>query len=194
MHHICHLMHTRMEEVTLMTPFNKFPDEEHFFFQNCDTSCPHKHNQDEIPQFTKFAEEIGARYRRVPAFEFVDKDSYEVNSHGKTYTLEKNTLIERNKPFRLEKGKQKPQDYCIITSGTKTIIVHALGVVYPCCHIEGEFFQFYSDYFAHGDPKPKDRQHNPRIYDDFIQKIETQGGIKTISLEYNTLEEIMNTK
>ncbi len=153
-----------------------------------------KHNQDEIPQFTKFAEEIGARYRRVAANEFVDKDSYEVNSHGKTYTLEKNTLIERNKPFRLEKGKQKPWDYCLIASGSKTIIVHALGVVYPCCHIEGEFFSFYSDYFTHGDPKPKDRQHNPQIYDDFIRKIETQGGIKSISLEYNTLEEIMNTR
>ena len=153
-----------------------------------------KHNQDEIPQFTKFAEEIGAKYKRVAANEFVDKDSYEVNSHGKKYILEKNTLVERNEPYRLQGNKKTPQEWCIITTDTKSIIIHALGVVYPCCHIEGEFFSFYSDYFAHGDPKPKNRQHNPRIYDDFIHKIEAQGGIKTISLEYHTMEEIMNTK
>jgi len=153
-----------------------------------------KHNQDEVQQFAEFAEEIGADLKRIPAFEFVDKDSYEVNSHGKTYMLEKNTLYERNKPFRLEEDSSTPWDYCLLARGTKTIIVHALGVVYPCCHVEGEFFSFYSNYFAYGDPTPRKREYNPRIYDDFIHKIEGQGGIKTISLEYNTLEEVMNTR
>ena len=152
-----------------------------------------KHNQDEIQQFIDFAEELGFAHRLIPAFDFVERDSYEVTSHGKTYTIEKNTLHSRNAPYNKLNPDLTPYDYCLLTT-SKTIIVHAIGVVYPCCHIEGEFFSFYENFFINGDPTPKDRTMNSRIYDDFIVKIEKQGGIKTCSLEHYSLEEIMNTR
>lgn len=149
-----------------------------------------KHNQDEIDDFIKITEELNCRYKQVPAFEFTgDKTSYEVVTKDKTYTIEKNTLVQRNKPFR--ERNPDPYSYCLLTT-SKTIIVHANGVIYPCCHIEGEFFKIYEDFFIdENNTKPK--YIHKQVYNDFVTKIEKQGGIKTLSLRYNSIEDIMNS-
>ena len=149
-----------------------------------------KHNQDEVDDFIKLSKELGCEYKLVPAFEFTDdKTSYEVTSNGKTYTLEKNTIYERNQPHR--NLNPDPESYCLLTT-TKTIIVHSNGVIYPCCHIEGEFFDIYEDFFI-DESKTKPKQKHKQIYDDFVKKIEIQGGIKSLSLRYNTIEDILNS-
>jgi MoaA/NifB/PqqE/SkfB family radical SAM enzyme len=149
-----------------------------------------KHNQDEIEDFISFSNEIGCDFDLIPAFEFVNKTSYEVNYKGKTYLIEKNNLKERNKPYR--ELSSDPNDYCILKT-SKTIIVHSNGVIYPCCHIEGQFFQIYEDFFIdEANTKPNLDVH-PQIAKDFVSKIEIQGGIKSLSLKYNSIENIFNS-
>lgn len=150
-----------------------------------------KHNQDEIEDFISFSKQIGCDFDLIPAFEFVDgKTSYEVNHNGKQYTIEKNTLKERPKPYREQFNN--PQDYCLLTQ-TKTMIVHSNGIVYPCCHIEGQFFQIYEDFFIDETKTKPNTNIHPQIVKDFVYRIEKQGGIKTLSLKYHTIEEIFNT-
>lgn len=150
-----------------------------------------KHNQDEVSDFIRLSEELKCDFDLIPAFEFVDgKTSYEVNHKGRKYLIEKNTLEERPKPFREQHSN--PQDYCLLTL-SKTIIVHSNGVIYPCCHIEGQFFQIYEEFFIdESNTKPNTSIH-PQIVKDFITKIEIQGGIKTLSLKYNSIEDIFNS-
>lgn len=149
-----------------------------------------KHNQDEVEDFIKLTKELGCEYKAVPAFEFTDtKTSYEVTVKDKTYNIEKNTLYERNPPRR--ESNPDPYSYCLLTT-TKTIIAHANGVIYPCCHIEGEFFKIYEEFFIdENNTKPK-RIHT-QVYDDFVTKIERQGGIKTLSLRHSNIEDILNS-
>lgn len=152
-----------------------------------------KHNQDEIETIRNFAKELGQDFSIRPSYDFSgDKTSYEVTNKGKTYTLEKNTTedYQRNKPRRL--SNPDPNSFCQLTQ-KKMIIVHSNGVVYPCCHIEGEFFYMYEKYFTHEDPTPKPREYNPDIYDNFVSKIESQGGIETLSLKHHTLEEVLTS-
>tara|TARA_S200002703_G_scaffold59893_1_gene51868 strand:+ start:334 stop:1380 length:1047 start_codon:yes stop_codon:yes gene_type:complete len=154
-----------------------------------------KHNQDEIPFFKDYAKKLGQNLSIRASYDMVGRSSYDVESKGKTYTLEKNTIeeLQRNKPYREVFNTTKPVDYCQLTLD-KTFIIHSNGIVYPCCHIEGEFFSFYSNYFAHGDPTPREREYNPRIYDDFISKVESGGGITKLSLKHHSIEEIVNSK
>lgn len=99
-----------------------------------------KHNQDEVNDFISLSKELGCDFELIPAFEFVnDIVSYDVINGDKTYKIEKNTIQERNLTYR-ELHSSNPEDYCILKT-TKTIIVHSNGVIYPCCHIEGQFFK-----------------------------------------------------
>lgn len=152
-----------------------------------------KHAQHEIPFFKEYAKKLGMNLSIRPSYDMVGRDSYEVTSHGKTYTIEKNTLdyMQRNSPYN--QGNSNPRSFCQLTLD-KTIIIHSNGIVYPCCHIEGQFFTFYSDFFADGvTTSPKSRKINPIFYDDFISILERCGGIKSISLKHNSIDDIFNS-
>lgn len=152
-----------------------------------------KHNQHEIGAFREFCKEIGQDFSIRPSYDFSgDKTSYEVTNDGRTYTLEKNTTedLQRNQPRRLT--DPDPNSFCHLTF-KKMIIIHCNGLVYPCCHIEGEFFRMYERYFTYENPSPKPRKYNERLYDDIVSKIEQQGGITTLSLKHHTLEEVMTS-
>lgn len=150
-----------------------------------------KHNQDEVELFKNLAEELNCSLRVVPAFEFYgDKTSYTVNSKNKTYEIEKNTLYERNNPYNT--FTDNPKDYCLLTKD-KQFIIHSNGVIYPCCYIEGQFFQVYENFFVdENNTKPNTNIHADIVHD-FVSKVERQGGIKSLSLRYNSIETILNS-
>ena len=153
-----------------------------------------KHNQDEIDDFKFLAREANCNYRMFAAREFTTDDtftSYEAEYEGEHYLLEKNTLIESNPSYKDLFNSTDPHDYCSLTH-EKIIRVFSNGLVLPCCHHEGELFEIYENFFMdENNTKPIDI--HPQITKDFVSKIELQGGIKTISLKYNTIEEIMNS-
>lgn len=150
-----------------------------------------KHGQHEVENFEALAKELGCEYSIRPSYDFSpEKTSYEVTNNGKTYTLEKNTTkMQKQSPFSF--SADGPQDCCDLSKYHLNIVTYN-GIVYPCCFVEGLFFKFYEDFFLDETKvKPKDRSFHPRFYDDFIGPLEQAGGIKTLSLRYNTMEEIL---
>jgi len=153
-----------------------------------------KHNQDEIDDFISLTKQIGCDFDLIPAFEFLDgkTNSYEVNYMGEKYTIEKNTLEEIPKPHRETNPDLNPEDYCMLTQ-SKSIFVHANGIIFPCYHLNGSLFQIYEDFFIDETKTKPNLSIHPQIVKDFISKIELQGGIKTLSLKYNSIEDIFNS-
>lgn len=153
-----------------------------------------KHNQDEIEDMKSLAREMNCNYRMFVAREFTTDEtftSYEAEHNGVKYLLEKNTLIPSNPSYRDLLNSTDPHDYCSLTH-EKIIRVFSNGLVLPCCHIEGEFFRVYENFFM-DENNTKPIPIHPQFTKDFVSKIELQGGIKTLSLKYNTIEEIMNS-
>lgn len=150
-----------------------------------------KHNQDEVSDFKELSKKLGCELKVVCAFEFDDTTtSYEVQSKGKTYLIEKNTLIDKNPAHRTK--NPDPKSYCALTYN-KMFIIHSNGVIYPCCFIEGQFFEIYEDFFIDETKTKPNLEKHPQIVKDFITKIEMQGGIKSLSLKYNKIEDILNS-
>lgn len=152
-----------------------------------------KHNQDEIEDFRKIAEEIKCDYRLFLAREFTDEvtTSYEASHNGKSYMLEKTDILPPNPTFKAIKSPD-PNSYCTLTY-EKTIKVFSNGVIFPCCHLEGGLFNIYEDFFLDENKTKPNTKINPEVYKDIASKIEVQGGIKTLSLKYNSIEDIMNS-
>lgn len=153
-----------------------------------------KHNQDEIEDMKSLAREMNCNYRMFVAREFTTDDtftSYEVEHNGIKYLLEKNTLIPSNPSYKDLLNSTDPHDYCSLTH-EKIIRVFSNGLVLPCCHIEGQFFDVYENFFM-DENNTKPISIHPQFTKDFVNKIELQGGIKTLSLRYNTIEDIMNS-
>jgi len=156
-----------------------------------------KHNQDEIEDFKSLAKDLNCNYRMLTAREFSldnDKTSYEVTHKNITYTLEKNTIIKPNPAYRIAFNSSNPADYCSLTY-EKMIRIFSNGLVIPCCHIEGHFLEVYEEFFL-DDTKTSPNYSscsNKSFASDFVKKIELQGGIKTLSLKYNKLEDILNS-
>jgi len=154
-----------------------------------------KHNQDEIEDFKRFAKELNCNYRMMVAREFTTNDytSYEVEHNGKIYLLEKNTLIPSNVPYRIALNSSNPAEYCSLIH-EKMIRIFSNGLVMPCCHIEGQLFETYEAFFLDETNTKPNLSRHPQFVKDFASKIELQGGIKTISLKYNSIEQIFNSK
>jgi hypothetical protein len=154
-----------------------------------------KHNQDEIDDFKSLAKEVNCNYRMFVAREFTTDDtftSYEVEYNNSKYLLEKNTIIPSNLAYKSVLNSTNPNDYCSLTH-EKIIRVFCNGLVFPCCHLEGQFFDVYEDFFMDENNTKPNLSIHPELTKDFISKIELQGGIKTLSLKYNTIENIMNS-
>jgi len=153
-----------------------------------------KHNQDEIQDFKDFAKKLNCNYRMMVAREFTTNEStsYEVDYSGKKYLLEKNTLIPSNVPYRVSLNSTNPSEYCSLVH-ENMIRIFSNGLVMPCCHIEGQLFETYENFFIDENDTAPNLTRHPQFIKDFVSKIEMQGGIKTISLKYNSLEEIFNS-
>jgi molybdenum cofactor biosynthesis enzyme MoaA len=152
-----------------------------------------KHNQDEISEFKQLANQIGCNYKMFVAREFTDNKttSYEATHNEKTYLLEKTDFIPSNPTFKEIKSSD-PNTYCTLTY-EKIIRVFSNGVIFPCCHVEGELFDIYEDFFLNESNTVPNTKVHPQIYKDIASKIEIQGGIKTLSLKYNSINDIMNS-
>jgi len=155
-----------------------------------------KHNQDEINDFKLLAKQLNCNYRMLVAREFAANDllsSYEVTHNDKTYILEKNSIIPANPAYRIAFNSSNPADYCSLTY-ERMIRIFSNGLVIPCCHIEGHFLEVYENFFLdENEVKPNlDICSNNNFVKDFVNKIELQGGIKTLSLKYNSISNILN--
>jgi len=154
-----------------------------------------KHNQDEIEDFKSLAKEVNCNYRMFVAREFTtDKTftSYEVEYNGVKYLLEKNTIIPSNPSYKDLFNSTDPNEYCSLTH-EKIIRVFCNGLIFPCCHLEGQFFDVYENFFMDESKTDPNLNIHPQLVKDFISKIELQGGIKTLSLKYNAIEDIINS-
>lgn len=151
-----------------------------------------KHNQDEIDQFKNIAKELNCSYRMYVAREFTDgkTTSYEATHNGKKYILEQNNIISSNPPFK-EVRSSDVNSYCTLTY-EKIIRVFCNGVIFPCCHTEGELFEVYEQFFLNENNTKPNVDIHPQINKDIVSKIEIQGGIKSICLKYNSIENILN--
>jgi len=156
------------------------------------TQVVFKHNEDEIEDFKNLANELGCNYKMFVAREFTDGEttSYEATHNGEKYLLEKTNLVQENLPFK-EVRSLDPNSYCSLTY-EKIIRVFSNGVIFPCCHLEGELFEIYEEFFLNEKNTAPNNKRHPEIFKDIASKIERQGGIKTISLKYTSIENIMN--
>ena len=149
-----------------------------------------KHNQDEISECESISKELGCAVFLVQhSNSFSNRPTYEVNTKQKKYTLERTQIVENVDSFSTKISN--PKEYCNLIKD-KVIIVFSNGVVYPCCFSEGDFFDTYGEFFI------DENNTQPTITDSnfcnsFVKIIERQGGIKSLSLKYHTIEDIMNS-
>lgn len=157
------------------------------------TQVVFKHNEDEIDDFKNLANKLGCNYKMFVAREFTDgkTTSYEATHKGKKYLLEKTSVIKENPPFK-EVRSSDPNSYCTLTY-EKIIRVFSNGVIFPCCHLEGELFEIYEEFFLNEENTIPNKKRHPKVFKDIASKIERQGGIKTISLKYNSIDNILNS-
>jgi MoaA/NifB/PqqE/SkfB family radical SAM enzyme len=149
-----------------------------------------KHNQDEIDECRSISKELGCAYFTVRhSNSFKRQSSHQIITKQKKYTIERNQFYEQIES--ISTNKSNPEDYCLLTK-EKIIIVFSNGIVYPCCFTESGFFEFYGPFFM-DENNTKPVITNDNFYKSFVQVIERQGGIKTLSLKYYNIEEIFNT-
>jgi MoaA/NifB/PqqE/SkfB family radical SAM enzyme len=153
-----------------------------------------KHNQDEIDTFKTLAKKLNCEYNLRVGHEFVsgtEITSYDVETKGgKSYKIEKNTIISSNEKYSVV--NDNPHSYCTLTK-EKTIMVLSNGIVYPCCFIEVSLFDAYEDFLIDESKTKPNKNKQSQFYKDFVSKIELQGGIKSLSLKYNSIFDIMNS-
>jgi MoaA/NifB/PqqE/SkfB family radical SAM enzyme len=155
---------------------------------------PFKHNENELEEHKKLASELGAKFLFVQPAQFDEKKEGQPMVPSKYFP--KSDRVETS---NLE--NQTPEYYCELLGKLKNLIeINPDGVIYPCCYSGRCFFITYTNFFTNGDPKPK-------IYDEMLSKdvrysafvkdilplIENQGGVKTFSLNHNTIDNILQT-
>lgn len=155
---------------------------------------PFMHNENELEDQKRMAKQIGAK------FLIVQPASFDANREGETMKPSKYFPHSQEIMKSNTKG-QSPEYYCDIIGKLKNLIeISPDGVIYPCCYLVTFFFLTYADFFNNDDPKPKIIEENMipgTKYYEFVNNmlplIENQGGIKTFSLNHNTLEQILET-
>lgn len=155
---------------------------------------PFKHNENEYDAQKSLAKKIGA------TFSIVQPGWFDAEAEGETMVPSKyfpNSKV-------LDKSKivsENPQDYCnFIGNGGRLLEISPDGIIYPCCYTAKPLFSIYAPFCNVGDPSPyiDDKLlHTSKLYKNFVDHmlplIEEQGGIKTLSLNYNKIVDILNT-
>jgi len=153
-----------------------------------------KHNEDELENQRKLAFNIGA------TFLIVQPDSFTPNKNilPSKYFPNSNVMVN---DFTTDNS---PNSYCKLYGKNENLIeISVDGIVYPCCFTHRHIFNIYSKFFINGDPRPNlninifDNENHVKKHEEFISKIvpmiENQGGIKSISLYHNRIENILKT-
>lgn len=174
-----------------------------------------KHNEHQIEQCKQVSKELGFKkfsHQTVNGFwdtSGTGNGSYTYRHKGKIKTLQ-----EASDPkFTTNPGKSKLNSYIHCDFNHKinsvgNLRIDSMGIVHACCYHQARLRYFYPDYYINKNPDAKpvydESIDNPNMgsgvkylqkifYDSIIPLIEEQGGLKSINLNYFSLEQIIST-
>jgi MoaA/NifB/PqqE/SkfB family radical SAM enzyme len=154
---------------------------------------PFKHNESEYDEHKKIATEIGARFIVVQPKQF-DENNNTGDMKSSKYFKKSN---EHSTSYVLNSS---PNEYCkLFGVKDKLIEISPDGIIYPCCFLARALFLTYGNFFTSGNPTPIIQEYMmsdlryKTFVSDILPLIEMQGGIKTLSLHYNTISNILKT-
>lgn len=151
---------------------------------------PFKHNEDELEEQKKISNEIGSKFVVVQPKGFDEDELIKTSKYfPKSRDIVGNNTI-----------NSTPSKYCKLFGSSDNLIeISPDGIIYPCCFLAKEFFATYANFFSHNDPTPVIQQEllvsnrYKSFVNDILPLIENQGGIKTLSLHYNKISDILQT-
>ena len=152
---------------------------------------PWKHNEDEYENHKKLSHQLGAK------FAVTQPSWFDANAEGETMVPSK--YFPDSKKIVNSNITNNPEDYCFLTN--KGILeISPEGLIYPCCIVAKPFFSVYAPFCNNEETKPLIREDLMKsnikyryFVEDILPLIENQGGIKTLSLNYNSIKDILNT-
>jgi len=153
---------------------------------------PFQHNEDELEKQKKIALDLGAKFLMVQPGKFDEYDKDEKMKSSKHFPNSQDLITSLT-------INSTPEKYCKLLGDSSLIEVSPDGIVYLCCYMSRYFFLIYSNYFEKNDPKPTINpefmvyERYKSFVDDIIPLIENQGGIETLSLYHNTVDEILES-
>jgi len=156
---------------------------------------PFKHNELEYEDQKKIATEIGAQFIIVQPKIF-NENNNTGNMNSSKYFKNSNTFVTSYTSIK----NSTPNEYCkLFGTNGRLIEISPDGIIYPCCFLARSLFLTYANFFTFDDPTPAIHENmmNDFRYKSFIEDIvpliESQGGIKTLSLHYNSISNILKT-
>jgi molybdenum cofactor biosynthesis enzyme MoaA len=152
---------------------------------------PFKHNEDELEEQKKLSSSIGATFLIVQPNPFTANEKLLPSKHfSKSNVIVEDLTINRS-----------PNSYCKILGESSNLIeISPDGIIYPCCFSAKNIFNVYSNFFVNGDTKPNLNttllpgvDKHAAFISNMVPMIEKQGGIKSISLYHNKIQDIMSS-
>lgn len=171
-----------------------------------------KHNQHQIKRCRNLSRLMGFKdFRHTNV-----NDLYDASGKGDgTFTYEYRGVVHKlegvdGHVFQQPPAAEDTEIDCRYGHGIKSpgqLRIDSRGIVHACCFHQSRLRFFYPDYYVHGDidsPAIYRDINNPNkgvgaeymqkvFYDSMIPLIENQGGLKSLSLKHNSLEDVLNT-
>lgn len=174
-----------------------------------------KHNEHQIEECRKLSKDFGfKKFSHQTVNGFWDTSGSGNGSYTYTHNGKLKTLYEASdRKFTTNPGKSKVNSdiHCEFNHKIGTVgnlRIDSVGIVHACCYHQSRLRYFYPDYYINNNPDAKpvfdESIDNPNVgsgvkylqkifYDSIIPLIEDQGGLKSINLNYFSLDEIINT-
>ena len=170
-----------------------------------------KHNQHQvnkartISKLMKFQNFTHTKVNNLYDYSGNGDGTYTYTHKGETHTLEQ--ADDNNYTANVGTAYPDSEIRCRYGHGTSdiTLRIDSRGVVHACCYHQSRLRFFYPDFYINNDPKPAvfgaiDNQCGgaggqlQELYrETIIPLIELQGGITSMSLDYNNLEKILRS-
>lgn len=153
------------------------------------------HNKDEIDdQINKSLDLYCENFTAIYGNGFEILDEYKVKHNGKEHVV-RGVMPEWK--WELEKDPTEIRCRAVVE---KSLEVTAAGIVVPCCYFPNGFRRVYSNFYLDrnnttpnlGDERYTDELRYKYFVKDFVPVIEKAGGIKSLWLEENTFEDIID--
>lgn len=170
-----------------------------------------KHNQHQvnkartISKLMKFQNFTHTKVNNLYDYSGNGDGTYTYTHKGETHTLEQ--ADDNNYTANVGTAYPDSEIRCRYGHGTSdiTLRIDSRGVVHACCYHQSRLRFFYPDFYINNDPKPAvfgaidnqcggaGGQLQELYWETIIPLIEDQGGITSLSLDYNNLEKILRS-
>ena len=153
------------------------------------------HNKDEIDNHIDMSLETGCEhFTAIYGNGFEILDEYKVKNNGKEH------VVRTAKPEWKWELEKDPTEIRCRAMVEMSLEVTAAGIVVPCCYFPNGFRRVYSNFYIdrnNTDPILNDDRYNDELrykyfVKDFVPVIENNGGIKSLWLEENKFEDIID--